>query len=229
MPSIRVNTRSSTSSSSSSSSSKPESYTRNWALFTVDKERFPPGFEFENIIDLSNRSTLTVQNKVRRALGHDRYSSPRKHLLRVHDIIPATELKKGPEGDGPLLVIKPGKPFGLVIGLSLDVRSAKRAPRPHRNKGGDRDAAHWSYEWAILHESARRERKRDREMPCFAACGDAGSVIVDFNGRAGGLLTGGARSHEKFTGYMYDITYATPIEYVLNDIEKEIGCKVRIL
>jgi hypothetical protein len=61
-------------------------------------------------------------------------------------------------------------------------------------------------EWAIL--------PYDNKSGPFSAPGDSGSVIVDGLGRMGGLLTGGAGIADS-----YDITYATPISFLMQSIK----------
>ena len=64
-----------------------------------------------------------------------------------------------------------------------------------------------SIEWAIL-------PYYDNNKGAFSISGDTGSVIVDGRGRYGGILSGGA---DKTTSS--DITYATPIWWLLEDIK----------
>lgn len=59
----------------------------------------------------------------------------------------------------------------------------------------------------------------------FSTGGDSGSMIFDFQGRVVGMIHGGNAiegSTEKIA------TYATPIEDLLKDIEKELGVPVAI-
>ncbi|KAJ8080271.1 hypothetical protein PM082_017101 [Marasmius tenuissimus] len=62
-------------------------------------------------------------------------------------------------------------------------------------------------EWAIV--------SHEKGPGVFSAKGDSGSVIVDGGGRIGGLLTGGAGSNAST-----DITYATPIDFLLERIKQ---------
>lgn len=78
------------------------------------------------------------------------------------------------------------------------------------------DGAHrTSKEWAILPYNEQDEpygRAQGRSQD-FAEPGDSGAVIVDGQGRVGGLLTGGAGSEEG-----WDITYATPLSVLYKSI-----------
>ncbi|KAI0267791.1 hypothetical protein BC834DRAFT_968701 [Gloeopeniophorella convolvens] len=60
-------------------------------------------------------------------------------------------------------------------------------------------------EWAIL--------PFDNKSCAFSAKGDSGSAVVDGAGRIGGLLTSGGGATDSF-----DVTYATPISFVLKVI-----------
>lgn len=59
----------------------------------------------------------------------------------------------------------------------------------------------------------------------FSTLGDSGSIILDFGGRVVGMIHGG----NGIEGSTENIaTYATPIEDLLKDIEKELGVAVAI-
>ena len=62
-----------------------------------------------------------------------------------------------------------------------------------------------SKEWAIL--------PYDNKSGAFSAKGDSGAVVVDGAGRIGGLLTGGSGPTDST-----DVTYVTPIDFVLKAI-----------
>ena len=63
-----------------------------------------------------------------------------------------------------------------------------------------------SKEWAII--------GYDKTSP-FSVEGDSGALVVDAEGRMGGMLTGGSGSLETT-----DVTYATPIVALLQDMHK---------
>ena len=56
----------------------------------------------------------------------------------------------------------------------------------------------------------------------FSKCGDEGSIVLNYRCRIAGFLYGGGTS--KSAGK--DITYITPIEWLLEDIEKTLGVTV---
>jgi len=55
----------------------------------------------------------------------------------------------------------------------------------------------------------------DSKSGPFSDLGDSGAVIVDGHGRIGGLLTGGSGK----MGFEFDITYATPISFIVESIK----------
>ena len=49
--------------------------------------------------------------------------------------------------------------------------------------------------------------------------GDSGAVIFDLDGQIGGIIDGGSgNNYAKF-----DLTYATPIEWILGHVEANLG------
>ncbi|KAH9986587.1 hypothetical protein BJV77DRAFT_965122 [Russula vinacea] len=97
------------------------------------------------------------------------------------------------------MLIKRGNTTGLTVGRANDICS-------YAHNYYDDGKAETSKEWAILPFNST--------SGAFSAMGDSGSVIVDGSGRFGGLLTGGAGSTHSL-----DITYATPISFLLKRIE----------
>jgi hypothetical protein len=111
------------------------------------------------------------------------------------------------KNDDPcLMVIKRGNTTGLTIGRANDVCSYSR------NYYYD-DSPKTSKEWAIL--------AFDSKSGPFSEKGDSGSLIVDGRGRMGGLINGGA-------GATRDITYATPINFLLKCIHSHGFSKAHI-
>lgn len=92
------------------------------------------------------------------------------------------------------MVMKRGNTTGLTVGRANVIFSYARYYYG--------DNAETSKEWAIL--------PFDSESGAFSDKGDSGSVIVDSQGRIGGLLTGGT------VGVMpsFDVSYATPISFL---------------
>jgi len=106
------------------------------------------------------------------------------------------------------MVIKRGNTTGLTVGRANDICS-------HACNYYDCDKAETSKEWAIF--------PFDSKSGAFSAKGDSGSVIVDDLGRIGGLLTGGAGAMPSS-----DITYATPISFLLKRMQDNGLCKPNV-
>jgi hypothetical protein len=94
-----------------------------------------------------------------------------------------------------------GNATGLTIGHASGICSYTHNYYNH-------DEAKTSKEWAILPFSSKHGT--------FSAKGNSGSVIVDGHGCIGGLLTGGAGT----TSFKLDITYATPISFLLKSMQE---------
>lgn len=53
----------------------------------------------------------------------------------------------------------------------------------------------------------------------FSQKGDSGSAIFDLDGRVGGILDAGSGSNCA----TLDLTYITPMEWIIKDIEEKVG------
>lgn len=209
------------------------SFTRDCALVALDEDKFPAWHSLANIVDLgTDRPESEPKRLVWKVLGNTRFDFPADGMMRLNGVIPLREMRGAPiphqlvttVGDeNCLVVLKRGRTTGLTAGIALDIQSVTRNYMEH----GIPEAI--SYEWAIQHVNAK---SKDRSYPGgisqFSDGGDSGSVIFDLTGRIGGLLTGGTGKAERFMR-LHDLTYATPMVYVLRDVEEELGEKVRIL
>ena len=135
------------------------------------------------------------------------FEYPPDRLLRVQGIIDDKRMRHpdmvGQDGEPCLLVVKHGHTTGTTIGRA---NGALSVVRRYRAGGGAVEGD--SLEWAILSYGNKSKSK------VFSECGDSGSAIVDINGHMGGMLTGGSGSTDAF-----DITYATPFQWLLNRIK----------
>jgi hypothetical protein len=95
------------------------------------------------------------------------------------------------------MVIKRGLKTGLTVGRANNIISYTR-------KYFEGIPPKDSKEWSIVGYDKSR---------AFSEKGDSGAAIVDGQGRIGGLLTGGAGIKTSL-----DITYATPISFIMNQI-----------
>lgn len=53
----------------------------------------------------------------------------------------------------------------------------------------------------------------------FSGKGDSGSVVFDLDGRVGGILDAGSGCNY----LLLDLTYITPIGWIIEDIEAKVG------
>lgn len=180
-------------------------YTRDLAVIAVDTSRIDPTKFIGNAIDLGFKFWYPKLTKIMRShpVNSERFLFPVDRLLRLHGTIPEEEIRHPDKLDrdpaGCLIVLKLGGTTGLTIGRANNVFSYTRRDKFSENNSGD------SMEWAIL--------PFDHSSGAFSAAGDSGSAIVDGTGRIGGLLTSGSGATDSI-----DVTYATPIDFVLETI-----------
>ncbi|KAG8703591.1 hypothetical protein FRC08_002747 [Ceratobasidium sp. 394] len=182
-----------------------ECYTEDWAIIEIDTSKVDASNFQGNAIDLGTRIPLSQFTRMMcpdpRNLQSFKY--PRGRLLRLKDTIPDEETRHpttlDQNGDPHLVVIKRGHATGLTVGHANDIYSYARNYYDDGN-------AETSKEWAIL--------PFDSESGAFSEEGDSGSAIVDSLGRIGGLLASGAGAKSP-----PDITYATPISFLLRCME----------
>jgi len=180
-------------------------YTEDWAVIEIDASKVDANNFNGNAIDLGTRIgpdelTRMMHPDIRNPSS---FKYPHDRLLRLKGTIPVQEIRKpssrDQDGDPCLMVLKRGNATGLTIGRANNIFSYVRNYYDDGN-------AETSKEWAIL--------PFDSNSGAFSARGDSGSVIVDGLGRIGGLLTGGAGSTPSS-----DVTYATPIQFLLKCIK----------
>lgn len=112
----------------------------------------------------------------------------------------------------PLVVALHGSTTGLSVGVANEAKSVKR------NTIGD--LIFESEEWCILGAKWRSGSGRG----LFSEGGDSGSCLWDMEGRIGGMLTSGL---DGGNGCL-DVSYATPIEWLLADIREQSGLDVEL-
>jgi hypothetical protein len=190
-----------------------EGYTEDWAIIEVEPSKVDASNFDGNAIDLGTRIpvdkfTQMMYPDFRNASS---FKYPGDRVLRLKGTISDEEMRHptplDQNGNPCLMVIKRGNTTGLTIGRANDIYSYARIYYDDGN-------TETSKEWAIL--------PFDSKSGPFSAKGDSGSVIVDSLGRIGGLLTGGSG----FTPSS-DITYATPISFLLKRME-ENGLKPNV-
>ncbi|KAG8685631.1 hypothetical protein FRC11_010304, partial [Ceratobasidium sp. 423] len=183
-----------------------ECYTEDWAVIEIDPSKIDKSNFSGNAIDLG--TCISVPEFIRMMspdfLHACSFEYPVDRLLELKGTIPYEEMRHpttlDSNGEPCLIVLKRGNTTGLTVGCANNVFSYVRNYYD--------DNVKTSKEWAIL--------PRDSKSGDFSDLGDSGSVIVDGLGRMGGLLTSGAGSRSDL-----DITYATPITFLLKCMEEK--------
>jgi hypothetical protein len=180
-------------------------FTQDFAVIEIDPSKINASNFYGNVIDLGtemNPTDFTIR-MYPNDHNHTHLKYPTDRLLKLHGTISVDEMRHpqmvDKEGEKCIMVLKNGGRTGRTMGRANNVFSYTRYC--FENNPGI-----ISKEWAILPANSRSGP--------FSALGDSGSVIVDGGGRFGGLLTGGGGATETS-----DITYATPISFVLERLE----------
>ncbi|KAE9397856.1 hypothetical protein BT96DRAFT_859655 [Gymnopus androsaceus JB14] len=184
-----------------------EGYTQDWAVIEIDASKINATNFNGNAIDLGNRFSAAVFSCMMRPDPQNElsFTYPYDRLLQLKDIIPEEEIRRpklDQNGKPCLIVIKRGSTTGLTVGRANGVFSYTR----EYFQDGEPET---SKEWAIL--------QFDSKSGAFSAKGDSGAVVVDGLGRMGGLLTGASGGTGRDS---LDITYATPISFILKSMEE---------
>ena len=178
-----------------------EKYTQDVAVIRIDPSKINPSGFAGNVIDLGTKfppDVLTAMMNPKKNSHNFEY--PGDRLLSLRGTIPDEEMRNPKmndlSGDPCIMVIKRGKTSGLTVGRANRVISYTRYyfETPGVSK-----------EWAIF--------PFDRKSGSFSKNGDSGAVVVDGAGRIGGILTSGAGVSDST-----DVTYATPINFILKTI-----------
>ena len=186
-----------------STGEKPNNYTMDWALYQLDPSKIR---NFSgNVIDLGHDVSV---EKVNQALNPNvqnpyKFAYPAGRQWKIKNTcIPLDEMRHPitfDENNSPVLsVLKRGRTTGVTCGIANEVESYVRT---YSSEIGSFE----SKEWAIL--------GYDKSSSPFSDKGDSGALVVDAEGRMGGMLTGGSGFSAKI-----DVTYATPIVALLQDM-----------
>lgn len=191
-----------------------ESYTEDWAVIEIDASKVDASNFDGNAIDLGTHippEQLTLKMCPNPQNAHS-FTYPADRLLRLQGAIPDNEMRNptalDQNGEPCLPVITRSGISGLSVGRANNILSYAR-----NYYGGD--SVDTSKGWAIF--------SYDSKSGAFSAKGDSGSVIADGLGRIGGLLTGGAG-----TTASSDVTYATPINFILKRMQENGVCQPNV-
>ncbi|KAI9166364.1 hypothetical protein HJFPF1_02464 [Paramyrothecium foliicola] len=199
---------------------------RDWALIELHQDRhaarlFGPGTNIENRVWLEPTEThkmfhsaMSKEKKLRTEVPTP-IGDINDTMALSHEIIPEAQLRHpstlNAMDDAVLIVGKYGANTSLTFGFGNQVKSLVRRP-------GGRNRDYTSEEWCVV--GGRRESGARRED--FSVPGDSGSVIWDMNQRIGGMITAGVGARSGI-----EVTYATPMELLLEDI-RSFGFNVEI-
>ncbi|KAF4619733.1 hypothetical protein D9613_004713 [Agrocybe pediades] len=192
-----------------------------WALFKLNKDQFKTQFR-GNVIDLDAKISLGEFLKKMYSLKSNQpdpeveFQYPLDRLLVLNDIMSKELLlthNMRDEHDEPcLLVIKSRSASGVTVGRATGSFALVR----------DEETGKVSKQWAIYNYYEKRDRSY------FAECGDSGSVVVDRNGRIGGMIVGGSgcwsstlMALKKGEADEFDVhvTYATPMWWIMDRVK----------
>ncbi|KIH95024.1 hypothetical protein SPBR_03459 [Sporothrix brasiliensis 5110] len=199
---------------------RQQPWTRDWALIQLDKARYPTAAcgRLMNQVDLRT-SDSQYPTKLRRLLNPKpantvRFEYPESGLLRIHGMIPVAEMKSpkmlDKDDEESILVGKYGATTGLTWAAASEILSMVRHYLPD---GGSLQSREWAVKGS-LHDRSK----------LFSQAGDSGAAVFDIEGRFGGMLTRGAG----ISGAI-DVTYVTPAEWLLADIERHLGVEMELL
>ncbi|KAK7432258.1 hypothetical protein QQZ08_001203 [Neonectria magnoliae] len=195
---------------------------RDWALIEIH-----PG-KHEQALDLLHNEIMFTNSKYEKILGVQSREAPNitvsldytmaaYNKVRLHGTIPEHEMKHpktwNVANDRTIMVAKFGSTSFLTVGFANTVKSLTRVPLPNLKV--------ISEEWCII----GRKNKRGPGREAFSLAGDSGACVWDVQGRIGGIMAAGGGNRDMGA---HDVTYATPIEWLLDDI-KGHGFDVELL
>ena len=160
-----------------------------------------------NVIDLETKLTTVDLDRMMNPRPTDpkNFKHPLDRLLPLQGTISTAELRRpttvDKDGESCFMVLKRGNATDLTIGRGNNTFSFVR----HYFKDKEPQT---SKEWPVL--------PYDRKYGAFSSQGDSGAVVVDGRGRIGGLIIIGSGDTDDL-----DITYATPIEFLMERITKQ--------
>ena len=183
-----------------------QQYTQDIAVVAVDASKIEPSTFVGNVIDLGTKyspGALTRMMHPNPENSHN-FDFPGDRLLKLRGTITEDEIRKpkmyDQNGDPCVLVLKHGRTTGLTVGRTTTFVSYTRKYASHNDTAV-------SKELTIIPFC--------RSSGPFSAQGDSGSVVVDGAGRVAGILTCGGGATDST-----DITYVTPISFVMDVIHR---------
>ncbi|KAF4431813.1 hypothetical protein FACUT_8573 [Fusarium acutatum] len=199
-----------------STSTQNVSWIRDWVLVELHPNRHETVFsEIKNRVVAGPRANRQLNQVLHHELSDDHRTRVKGLLVDHHTntyeltrTVQKSEMRKpfeaarSMENEPAMVVAKFGRTTGLTFGVANEVKSVRRDLLTGETV--------ISEEWCIV-----GHKKKGKLREPFSSKGDSGACILDMYGRVAGMLTSGneAEKHRVF-----DITYATPIEWLLKDI-----------
>ena len=190
-------------------SENPGQYTQDFAVIEIHAGKLDAKNYGGNTINLSSkyRHHQFIDKMNPNPTSRTNFKLPFDRLMKLQGHVPELELYNPPTLDQYnepcLAVYKNGAQTGVTIGYGNNVCSYTRNCFEGEYT--------MSKEWPILSDDCSPWAVFPLKV--FSTKGDSGSIIGDGFGRMCGLITGGAGGLGD-TDY-YDITFATPIEYIM--------------
>jgi hypothetical protein len=183
----------------------PKGWLRDWALIELDIKKFgdkPP----TNIVYIGDISD-TIKKKLNARPPGFHFKMRGNKSLKLQDYIREDEIAHPTMRDWnnePCLIVgKSGRSTGVTWGTANEVKSVTRIFSSEMV----------SKEWCVLSSISNP----------FSEPGDSGSVIFDLKGRIGGIMSSGVGLTNSV-----DTTYATPMDWLLSDINEQLKEPIHI-
>ena len=186
----------------------PGQYTLDLAVIRINSGILDGNNYLGNIINIGNKYTRhQFMDKIylnpSQASSHS-FKFPGSRLVKLQGQVPKIDLIKQPmidstAGEPCLVVFKNGAKTDITIGKADNVSSYTRRYFS--------DTHVESREWPII--------PTNKDSGPFSSNGDSGSCVADAFSRVGGILTGGCGATESS-----DVTYVTPISYIMEVLHK---------
>jgi hypothetical protein len=184
-----------------------DQHTEDFAVIELDPSKINAKNFKGNVIDLETKLTTVDLDRMMNPRPTDpkNFKYPLDRLLPLQGTVSTAELRRptmvDEDGEPCFMVLKRGNATDLTIGRGNNTFSFVR----HYFKDKEHQT---SKEWPVL--------PYNRKHGAFSSQGDSGAVVVDGRGRIGGLIISGSGDTDDL-----DITYATPIEFLMERITKQ--------
>ncbi|CCT64656.1 uncharacterized protein FFB20_00589 [Fusarium fujikuroi] len=200
-----------------STSTPNVTWIRDWALVELHPDRHETVFsEIKNRVVAGPRAN----GQLFQALFHELSADHQIHVeglfvdyptntyeltrpVQEREIRQPFEAARNLKNEPPMVVAKFGRTTGLTFGVANEAKSVLRKKLAGETVMSD--------ELCIIGQKKKKGLCRE----AFSSKGDSGACILDMYGQVAGMLTSGMEAQNEDA---FEITYATPIEWLLKDI-----------